>query len=105
MEFDDDLYALLEIPPDADDQAIKAAYRQMARRYHPDSSTETNSTERFLAIQKAYKVLTDPIQRQAYDLWRRQQGLDRPPLLRLRVTPSQQRMACSDEAQVLYVLA
>ncbi len=104
MEFQDNLYALLEIPPNADDQAIKAAYRQMARRYHPDTSQESDSTEHFLSIQKAYQVLADPIQRQAYDLWRRQQGLDRPLPLRLKVTPSQQVVPCSDEAQVLYVL-
>ncbi len=105
MEFRDNLYALLEIPPDADDQIIKAAYRQMARRYHPDTSQESDSTERFLAVQKAYEVLADPIQRRAYDLWRRQQGLDRPLPLRLTVTSSHQVLPCSDEAQALYILA
>lgn len=105
MEFGENLYALLDLAPGADEQAIKTAYRRMARRYHPDTSTEADSTERFLAIQQAYQVLIDPTQRQAYDLWRRQQGLDRPPPLDLRVTLSHQKMACSDEAQALYVWA
>jgi len=46
----------------------------------------------------------DPMQREAYDAWRRRQGLDRQTPLILRVTPSQEQLLCLGEPQVLYVL-
>jgi len=105
MEFEQDYYAILGIPNDADERAIKRAYRQLARRYHPDVSTEEQTTEVFREIQEAYELLLDPIQREAYDHWRGQQGLDRPLPLILRATPSQEKLPCLGEPQVLYVLA
>jgi Ca-activated chloride channel family protein len=104
MEFERDYYAVLGISSDADEQTVKRAYRQLARRYHPDTSTEPGTAERFLQIQEAYELLTDPVQREAYDHWRRQRGLDRPNPLVLRVTPSQEILPCLGESQVLYVL-
>ncbi len=104
MEFERDYYAILGIPSDADERTIKRAYRQLARRYHPDVSNVTGSLERFREVQEAYEILIDPLQREAYDAWRRQQGLDRPAPLILRVTPSQDRLLCLGESQVLYVL-
>ncbi len=104
MEFERDYYAILGIPSDADERAIKRAYRQLARRYHPDVSNATGSLERFREVQEAYEVLIDPLQREAYDVWRQQQGLDRPAPLILRATPSQDALLCLGEPQVLYVL-
>jgi Ca-activated chloride channel family protein len=104
IEFEQDYYALLNIPPDADEREIKRAYRHLARRYHPDTTTEENPVERFREIQKAYECLIDPIQREAHDHWRQQQGLDRPLPLNVRVTPSQSNVLCLGESQVLYVL-
>lgn len=104
MEFERDYYAILSIPIDADEQEIKRAYRQLARRYHPDVSDEPQAAERFREIQEAYELLNDAVQREAYDHWRRQQGLDRPLPLLLRVTPSQPSMACLAESQLLYIL-
>ena len=104
MAFESDLYAILGVPPDADEREIKQAYRRLARRYHPDTSSEEGAAARFIAIQEAYEVLIDPLQRQAFDRWRRQQGLDQPPALRLRVTTSQNTLPCLNESQVLYAL-
>jgi Ca-activated chloride channel family protein len=104
MEFERDYYAILGIPSGADEQIIKRAYRQLARRYHPDVSTEEQAPEHFREIQEAYELLLDPIQREAYDHWRKQQGLDRPLPLILRVTPSHSVLPCLGEPQVLYVL-
>ena len=104
MDFERDYYATLGISSDADEQAVKQAYRQLARRYHPDTSAEPGSAERFLQIQEAYELLTDPIQREAYDHWRRRRGLGHANPLLLRVTPSQEIMPCLGENQVLYVL-
>jgi Ca-activated chloride channel family protein len=104
MEFERDYYALLGVPTDADGRTIKQAYRQLARRYHPDLSGEEHAADRFHEIQEAYELLLDPMQREAYDHWRSQQGLDHPPPLVLRVTPSQEALPCLGEAQVLYAL-
>jgi Ca-activated chloride channel family protein len=103
-DFEFDCYAVLDVPTDARERSIKQAYRQLVRRYHPDVSDEEGATERFHEIQKAYEVLLDPLQREAHDRWRVQQGLDRPLPLVLRVTPSQDRLPCLGEAQALYVL-
>jgi Ca-activated chloride channel family protein len=104
MAFEHDYYAILGVPTSVDEQAIKQAYRQLARRYHPDTSTEEDAAEQFIIIQEAYEVLTDPLQREAYDQWRRQAGIDQPLPLQLRVTPSQSKLPCLGETQVLYVL-
>ena len=104
MEFERDYYAILGVPSGADERIIKRAYRQLAHRYHPDVSTEEHAAERFREIQEAYDVLLDPIQREAYDHWRRRQGLDHPLPLSLRVTPSLSMLPCLGEPQVLYVL-
>jgi Ca-activated chloride channel family protein len=103
-EFEQDYYAILGVSPEADERAVKRAFRQLARRYHPDTATEEQPLDRFREIQKAYEVLIDPVQREAYDYWRKQQGLDRPLPLSLRVTPSQTSLLCLGESQVLYVL-
>ncbi|MGD9047356.1 MAG: DnaJ domain-containing protein, partial [Anaerolineae bacterium] len=57
MEFDRDLYAILGVPSDADERTIKQAYRQLARRYHPDSSEDEGDAERFHDIQQAYDLV------------------------------------------------
>ncbi|CAI5478750.1 unnamed protein product [Closterium sp. Yama58-4] len=56
---------------DASMHDIKLAYRREARRYHPDSRaaglSEAESTRRFIAVQRAYDVLSNPQQRARYD--------------------------------------
>ena len=42
-----DHYEVLGVPPDADAAAIKNAFRQLARRYHPDISADPNAEQRF----------------------------------------------------------
>jgi Ca-activated chloride channel family protein len=105
MEFDRDYYTILGIPSDADESAIKQAYRQLARRYHPDVSDEEETTERFREIQQAYEILVDPQQKEAFDHWRQQQGFDEPLPLILRVTPSQPALPSLGEDQILYLMA
>jgi curved DNA-binding protein len=46
---------------------IKAAYRRLARKFHPDVSKEKNAEERFKSINEAYEALKDPEKRKAYD--------------------------------------
>jgi curved DNA-binding protein len=62
-----DYYDTLGVPPGADADVIKSAYRKLARKFHPDVSKEKNAEERFKAVNEAYEVLKDPAKRQAYD--------------------------------------
>jgi len=62
-----DYYEVLGVPRDADAKTIKNAFRQLARRYHPDTSTEPDAEQRFKEIAEAYGVLSDPARRASYD--------------------------------------
>ena len=61
-------YELLGVARTADAEAIKAAYRQQARKYHPDQNpNDPTAEERFKAISEAYRVLSDANARKTYD--------------------------------------
>jgi len=63
-----DFYQVLGVPKDADADAIKKAYRKLARESHPDSRPGDRAAEdRFKAISEAYSVLSDPAKRKEYD--------------------------------------
>lgn len=66
------LYAVLGVTPDADADTIRNAYRELARRYHPDAGGDARY---MAAINKAWGELRDPERRAAYD---RKMRLDRP---------------------------
>jgi curved DNA-binding protein CbpA len=61
-----DHYENLQISSNADQETIERIYRLLAKRYHPDNLS-SGSTEKFDAITKAYKTLSDPEKRAAYD--------------------------------------
>jgi len=73
MEFKD-YYQILGVDPDADDKTIKAAYRRLARKFHPDVSTEQHAEEKFKELAEAYEVLKDADKRAQYDMLRQQGG-------------------------------
>jgi molecular chaperone DnaJ len=62
-----DYYEVLGVPRDADENAIKSAYRKLARQYHPDVNKATDAGERFKEINEAYEVLSDAEKRGVYD--------------------------------------
>lgn len=63
-----DYYEVLDLQKGASDKAIKAAYRKLARKYHPDVNPgDTASETRFKEISEAYQVLSDPKKRSMYD--------------------------------------
>src|SRR5581483_6822977 len=63
-----DLYKTLGVAEDADDAAIKKAYRKLAKEYHPDvTGGDKKKTERFKEINEAYGVLGDKQKRTEYD--------------------------------------
>jgi len=78
-----DYYQILGVPRTASDEAIKKAYRRLARKYHPDVSKEANAEDRFKELSEAYEVLRDPDKRSAYDQlganWKAGQEFRPPP--------------------------
>src|SRR5947209_20165898 len=66
MDAPDNYYAILGIPIDADDDTLKRAYRQLARRYHPDLAGPEGAVQ-MKRINRAYDVLSDPEKRLNYD--------------------------------------
>lgn len=78
-----DYYQALGVARDANQEDIKRAYRRLARKYHPDVSTEKDAEERFKEIGEAYEVLKDSQKRTAYDQlgsnWQAGQDFRPPP--------------------------
>jgi len=58
---------VLGVARDADESAIKDAFRKLALQYHPDRNKEPGAEERFKEIAAAYAVLSDPKKRAEYD--------------------------------------
>src|SRR5215472_8935943 len=91
MDVPDNYYAILGVPIDADDDTLKRAYRQLARRYHPDLAGPGGAIQ-MKRINRAYDVLSDPEKRLNYDtiiggvIDLRRGGMTRP-----RPRPSAQR--------------
>jgi hypothetical protein len=64
---DQTCYQVLLLAETANPQQIKQAYRRMALQWHPDKCKEPEAHERFMEIDRAYKLLSDPIQKKKYD--------------------------------------
>jgi curved DNA-binding protein len=62
-----DYYATLGVEKTATAEALKKAFRRLARKYHPDISKESDAAERMTALNEANNVLSDPEKRKAYD--------------------------------------
>jgi curved DNA-binding protein len=78
-----DYYEVLGVSRGADADAVKRAYRKLARKYHPDVSKEKNAESKFKEVQEAYEVLRDTEKRAAYD----QLGRDYRPGQQFRPPP------------------
>jgi len=81
-----DYYEVLGVPRTASEKDIKRAYRQLARKHHPDlqpQAERAKASERFKEINEAYEVLSDPEKRKRYDLlgenYREGQDFTPPP--------------------------
>lgn len=63
-----DYYAVLGVERDADDKAIRQAFRKLARQYHPDLNPGDSTAEaKFKQVNEAYEVLSNKEKRQKYD--------------------------------------
>lgn len=68
----EDWYRVLRVDPFAEPDVIAAAYKRLARRYHPDLNASADATEMMQRLNDAYAVLGDPQKRAVYDRQRRQ---------------------------------
>jgi curved DNA-binding protein CbpA len=62
-----DYYEILQLSPNADTDTISRVYRILVKRYHPDNR-ETGNERKFNDVVQAYRVLSDPEKRAAYDV-------------------------------------
>lgn len=63
-----DYYTLLGVPRDVGSEELKRRYRQLVRQFHPDVALDPEAAhERFIALVEAYRTLSDPVRRRAYD--------------------------------------
>lgn len=62
-----DYYEVLGVPRNASQDDLKSAFRNLARKYHPDVNKEPGAEKTFKEINEAYGVLSDPDKRAAYD--------------------------------------
>ncbi len=64
----DDYYETLGVGRKASDEEIQSAYRQLARKYHPDlNPDDAKAKQKFQEVQNAFEVLNDPKKREMYD--------------------------------------
>jgi curved DNA-binding protein CbpA len=67
MSDPNDPYKVLQVDPEAEDEVIQAAYRRLARKYHPDLAETPEAAARMSRINAAWERIGDPAARQAYD--------------------------------------
>ena len=63
-----DYYEVLGVSKNADENAIKKAYRKLAKKYHPDTNSgDADAEKKFKEVTEAYSVLSDKEKRKLYD--------------------------------------
>ena len=72
---DSDLYDILQVAPHAEPEVIEAAYKRLARKYHPDVNRAADASERMRALNQAYEILSNPTERARYDTKREREEL------------------------------
>ena len=62
-----DYYKILQVDPSADPEVLEAAYKRLARKYHPDMNKSPDATLRMQELNAAYGILRNPVKRTQYD--------------------------------------
>src|SRR5512147_3159669 len=62
-----DAYKVLQVDPEAEAEVIQAAYRRLARKYHPDLAADPEAAARMTTINRAWALVGTPAARAAYD--------------------------------------
>lgn len=96
-----DLYACLSVARSATLEEIRQAFRQAARRFHPDGNPDPSASEEFKLISHAYDILSDPQRRTEYNALFEAGGM---PLFVPQLIPSRSQMLRLGELQVIYFL-
>jgi DnaJ-class molecular chaperone len=97
-------YDTLKVTQDAPVEVISAAYKALARLYHPDKNSSTEAKLIMQNINMAYGILSDPVKRAEHDLWIKSQERrsERPPAdagrRRAAAAPSRDLKAKADKA-------
>lgn len=82
-------YDVLQVERDASASQVRAAYRRLAQKYHPDKMPDNaNASRAMAAINAAYEVLSDTHRRAEHDLWIRRAERTRDPLPPLPAVPA-----------------
>lgn len=97
-----DFYRRLNVGTGASEDAIKKAYRMAVKETHPDVNKNDGATRMFLDIQEAYKILSDPNKKEAYDDGREPD--DAKPTVHSNIQYSQDRLTKNKDPQVIYAL-
>ncbi len=77
MPMEPNYYEILQVSPGAEHEVIGAAYKKLARKYHPDLNPDTTAAHRMRDLNRAIEVLGDPHKRAEYDARRRKSGAQR----------------------------
>jgi Ca-activated chloride channel homolog len=108
MSFDFNPYDILGVGANSTSEEIKLAYRQAARRFHPDvNQNNPGAVAQFQDITASYEILMDTDRRRAYDAQAAQNRAASSDnfYFNLRVTPSKRAAMRLSESQVIYLLA
>ncbi len=96
-------YAILDIPIDASQDEIRAAYHLAARKFHPDTNQNLGSSDSFYKAQKAYDILSSPKLKTEYDATLPDEEIQNPGFV-IKVVQSKSKISPSKEPQLVYAL-